>query len=219
MSLVRALIFDMDGLMFDTESVYSQVGERVLSKRGRHFTLDLKRKIMGLTLPEVWSYLKNFNNLKDNVDDLVKEARQTFVDLLTQDTLLRPLPGLVELLSAASRVGLKLAVATSSEKRWVDLLLSRYNLQNYFSTIITSENINKGKPNPEIYLKAVAAVGYPAERCLVLEDALNGIKSAKAAGCLAVAVPNQYTKDQDFSLANLVVDSLADPQLWKLIFD
>ncbi|MFZ5390709.1 MAG: HAD family hydrolase [Patescibacteria group bacterium] len=215
---VTTLLFDMDGLMFDTETVYSRVGQEVLGKRGCEFNLELKRRVMGLRLNEVWSYFKNYYQLPDEVSVLVDEARQTYEKYLLADDILKPMPGLMTLLDQAKKEGLNLILATASEKKWVDLIFRKFSLQDYFTGYITSEDVAFGKPHPEIYQKAVKLAGQKADLCLVLEDSVNGIKSAKAAGCLAAAVPNQYTLGQDFKEADIVVSSLEDGKLISYIF-
>ncbi|MBU1039278.1 HAD family phosphatase [Patescibacteria group bacterium] len=213
-----ALLFDMDGLMFDTETIYSKAGQLVLEARGKNFTLDLKRQIMGLRLPEVWAYIKKYYNLPDEVPVLVKEARQAYEKYLLTDNLLQPLPGLLDLLSRAKGQRINLVLATASEKKWVELIFNKFDLASYFPTVITSEDVKFGKPHPAIYQKAVQALNLSPASCLVLEDSVNGVKAAKAAGCLVVAVPNQYTLGQDFSQADIVVSSLADKALQHYIF-
>jgi HAD superfamily hydrolase (TIGR01509 family) len=119
------------------------------------------------------------------------------------------MPGLFEVL-AEFRPKYKLAVATSAPLRYADLILSKLGIRDHFAVIQTSDEVVHGKPAPEIYLKAMTRLGTPPERCVVLEDSSNGALAGKRAGAYAIAVPSQYTRDQDFRFVDYIACDLLD---------
>jgi HAD superfamily hydrolase (TIGR01509 family) len=127
------------------------------------------------------------------------------------------MPGLVDLLATLEEHGVPKAIATSSGRRFVTNVLSRFEFEPRFDFILTAEDVVEGKPHPEIYLKAAARFGLPPSQVLVLEDSENGCKAAVAAGTFAVAVPGGHSCRHDFTGATLRVDSLADPLIYTAL--
>jgi HAD superfamily hydrolase (TIGR01509 family) len=146
---------------------------------------------------------------------LAAESEKIFLELLEQR--LAPMPGLMELLRALEKAHIAKAIGTSSGRRSLEAILSRFALEPRFQFILTAEDITRGKPDPEIYLKAAARFGIPPSQMLVLEDSQTGCRSAAAAGALVVAVPGAHSMRQDFSSAVLVLSSLADRRLYQLL--
>ncbi len=213
MPVPRAVVFDMDGLMFNTEEVYTQVGTELMRRRGRDFPDGLKDAMMGLTPQAAFEEMIRWHDLDDTWQELMPESNQIFVRLLEDQ--LEPLPGLFELLDGLERVGIPKAIATSSDRKLADACLTPFDLQRRFQFILTAEDVTHGKPHPEIYLTAAARFGLPPQQTLVLEDSQNGCRAAAAAGAVTVAVPGPHSLDHDFSVASLVVDSLDDPRLYE----
>jgi HAD superfamily hydrolase (TIGR01509 family) len=211
----RAVVFDMDGLMFNTEDVYWHVGSEVLRRRGRQYTRELSHAMMGCPPRSAFQTMIQWHALDDSWEQLAIESEEVFVRLL--DEYLTPMPGLLDLLSALEAAGIPKAVATSSEPRLVALVLSRFHVQSRFQFILAADDVVHGKPDPEIYLKAAQRFGLPPGEMLVLEDSENGCRAAAAAGAFTVAVPGEHSRAQDFSVASMMIDSLADPRLYELL--
>ncbi len=214
-SSLRAVTFDMDGLMFNTEEVYSVVGSEVLRRRGHEFTLPLKKEMMGRPPKASFDVMIDWCSLDDTWEQLRDESEVLYIEML--DDYLAPMPGLWELLDALESAGVPKGIATSSQPNLVDVTLSRFGLQPRFKFILTAGDITQGKPHPEIYLKAADRLGVPPEEMMVLEDSQIGCRAAAAAGAFVVAVPSEHSEDHDFSVANLVADSLADPRLYEAL--
>lgn len=153
--------------------------------------------------------------INEDPEKVMVKRDEKYIELLR--TKSEPMTGLLELLDFLESNNIRKAIATSSNKTWVNILLSRANILNRFDFIVTGEDVKVGKPDPEIYLKATSLLNVSANSCLVLEDAINGIRSGKAAGCMVVAVPDEHTAHQDFSEADHVVPSLADQKLKDII--
>jgi pseudouridine 5'-phosphatase len=209
---IRAVVFDMDGLMFNSEDVYTLVGEELLQRRGHKFTSEIKSMILGLQPQASLELIIKRFRLNDTWQAMAAESNQLFLDLL--DGQLAMMPGLKELLDALERVGIPKAIGTSSARELVTACLRPFDLERRFNFILAAEDISRGKPDPQIYLTAARCFAAPPAEVLVLEDSHNGCLAAAAAGAFVVAVPNLHTREHDFSMASLIADSLADPQLY-----
>jgi len=224
---IRALIFDFDGLILDTETTEFRVWQSIYREYGQEM------------LPETWGQviggygISNFDGAVHlaelvgngaNVEKLRARFRSESDALIHQQPIL---PGVVDYLDAARRLGLRLAVASSSPHSWVDTHLARLGLADRFpaasgrgfDVVICGDDVPPGrtKPHPDLFLKAVAAVGVKADEAIVFEDSPNGISAARAAGIFVVKVPNPITALLKTDDADLTLDSLAQISLDELI--
>jgi HAD superfamily hydrolase (TIGR01509 family) len=211
----KAVVFDLDGLMFNTEELYQEVGSEMLRRRGKVFSGDLLDAMMGRPADVALRLMIDWHGLADTVDELAAETDEIFASLL--DERLAVMPGLLPLLAKLEESGLPKAIATSSGPDFVSTVLAKFDLAKRFQFILTCDDISQGKPHPEIYLLAARRFGCEPGDLLVLEDSQNGCRSAVAAGTLAVAVPAGHSRRHDFSGASLIADSLADARLWALL--
>ncbi len=211
----RAAIFDMDGLMFNTEDVYYEVGTQLMRRRGRQYTRELSDAVMGRPPQVCFETMIRWHGLDDRWEAMATESEDLFIALL--DDYLEPMPGLLELLDALEAAGIPKAICTSSSRRVLTAVLSRFRMEPRFQFTLTAENIVHGKPHPEIYLKAAARLELPPDEILVLEDSQTGCRAAADAGAVVVAVPGEHSRNQDFSVASLVIESLDDPRLYDLL--
>ena len=210
-----AVTFDMDGLMFNTEDVYTLAGTELLARRGFPFTPELKDAMMGLPPRAAFEVVIERHHLHEAWDVLAAESSEIFLGLLTER--LATMPGLPELLAALEKAGIPKAIATSSGRRLTEACLAPFQLAPRFCFVLTAEDIARGKPDPEIYLLAARRFGVPPGKMLVLEDSQNGCRAAAAAGAVTVAVPGEHSRHQDFSAANLVIESLTDRRLYEAL--
>jgi len=215
MTPARAAIFDMDGLMFNTEDVYYQVGTELMRRRGRRYTRDLSDAVMGRPPQVCFETMIQWHGLDDRWEAMAAESEDLFVALL--DDHLAPMPGLLHLLDALEAAGVPKAICTSSSRRVLTAVLSRFQMEPRFQFTLTAEDIVHGKPHPEIYLKAAERLALPPEQILVLEDSQTGCRAAADAGAVVVAVPGEHSRNQDFRVASMVLESLDDPRLHGLL--
>ncbi len=215
MPIVRAVVFDMDGLMFNTEDVYSLAGSELLGRRGKVFTKQLKNAMMGLPPRPSFEAMIEHCNLSESWEALAAESNEIYLRLLPQH--IRPMPGLFELLDALELAGMPKAIATSSARLLTEATLGQFDLARRFQFVLTAEDISQGKPHPEVYLKAAERLGVELAEMAVLEDSNAGCRAAAAAGALCIAVPGPHSREQDFSMASAVVQGLNDPQLLRLL--
>ena len=210
-----AVVFDMDGLMFNTEEIYTWVGTELMRRRGCEFGEELKDAVMGLRPRPTFEMMIRWHGLDEGWEEMAAESNRIFVGLL--DEHLAPLPGLMELLARLEEAGIPKAIGTCSGQDLFEEVFRRFDLRSRFQFILTAEDITHGKPHPEIYLTAAGRFGLSPRQMLVLEDSQNGCRAAAAAGAFTVAVPGEHSRGHDFSDASLVVDSLTDPRLYEVL--
>lgn len=215
MQKFRAVLFDMDGLMFDTEPLFFRAEDEVAKKYGTTFTRDIQVKMMGQKGVHAIETMCKELGINEDPEKVLAERDEKYVALLT--TASEPMPGLVDFLDFLDARGIQRAIATSSPRAWVDILLARAGITERFPHIVTGSDVHIGKPHPEIYIKAAECVATPPHACIVLEDAVNGIRAGKAAGCTVVAIPDPHTAHQDFSEADYVLQSLEDKRLRDIL--
>jgi HAD superfamily hydrolase (TIGR01509 family) len=211
----RAVVFDLDGLMFNTEDLYQDVGTAMLRRRGKAFDAELLDGMMGRPANAALQLMIDYHQLDCTVGELTVETDTLFAGLL--EDRLEQMPGLADLLNALERVDIPKAIATSSGPSFVRRVLDHFSLAPRFQFILTCDDIREGKPHPEIYLLAASRLGCRPQEMLVLEDSQNGCRSAVTAGAIVVAVPGGHSLRHDFSGAALVATSLADPRIYELL--
>jgi HAD superfamily hydrolase (TIGR01509 family) len=212
---IRAVVFDFDGLMVNTEEVFQLSGTELLRRRGKEPTPAIFHGMMGRRSHEALAYLIEVMRLDDTVEQLQAESMEIFFAVL--DDILQPMPGLFELLAAIERRGLPKAVATSSERAYLQNLLGRVDLLDRFDVLLTAEDVTHGKPHPEIYLTAAERLGVAPHEMLVLEDSEMGTRAAAAAGAHIISVPHQHSAHFSFADAKGIATSLIDPIILQLV--
>lgn len=214
-SSIRAVVFDLDGLMVNTEDVFHLTGHELMRRRGKVATQALFNQMMGRRAREAYAVMIEMMELPETIDELQVESDSIFDGLLQEH--LRPMPGLLELLDRIEARGLPKGVATSSDRDYLHRMLGQFELVHRFPMKLTAEDVTHGKPNPEIYLKAAQRIGVDPHEMLVLEDSEAGTRAAAAAGAYIISVPHQHSQHHDFSPARHVATSLIDPVILELI--
>ncbi|MEW6095248.1 MAG: HAD family phosphatase [bacterium] len=206
--MIKAVIFDMDGLMVDTEPLYSVAMSQIAEKRGKCFTLDIKQKVMGRLPIESLTIFKEQLGLNESPEKLLEEREEIYGKILAQNV--KPMPGLFSILELLSKMSIRKAIASSSQRVWIDLIVNKLGILDQFEIIVCGQEVKHGKPKPDIYLLAAKKLNLNPEQCLVLEDAVSGVEAAKSANMKCIAIPNQFTQGLDFSNADLVANSLEE---------
>jgi HAD superfamily hydrolase (TIGR01509 family) len=213
--VIKAVVFDFDGLMFNTEEIFNRSGQELLRRRGLEMTPELLALMMGRRSDEAFPLMIAALGLSESPAELRAEERVIFQDLLW--THVAPMPGLFELLSHLEQRAIPKGVATSSRRAYIESVLRKFELVERFDLLLTSEDVVEGKPHPEIYLTAARRLGVRPAEMLVLEDSENGTRSAAAAGAVAVSIPHEHSRQHDFSTATLIAQRLDDPQILRLL--
>lgn len=212
---IRAVVFDMDGLMFNTEELYAAVGQEVLRRRKKQLDDELLHAMMGRPTRVALKMMIDRYGLDATVEQISQESAEIFRTLL--DEKLETMPGLWELLDALEKANIPKGIATSSRRLFVTDVLSRFQLEDRFRFVLTSDDIVHGKPHAEVYLKTAQQFGVHPREILVLEDSAIGCQAALAAGVFTVAVPSGRSRQHDFGEVQVVAHSLADLQIYRIL--
>jgi HAD superfamily hydrolase (TIGR01509 family) len=210
-SPIRAVVFDLDGLMFDTEALFFRVSTEMLAARGKAFTPEIMRAMIGRRAVDAGHVLKTMTGLDEPVEVLLADVQQRFYDQM--ETAVHPTPGLFVLLDHLRRKSVPVAVATSSGRAYAERLLAQHRLRDQFAFVLAAEDVRRGKPDPEIYTLAIERFAVPPGSVMVLEDSPAGISAAKSAGAVAVAVPHEHSSAEALHAADLIVARLDAPSL------
>jgi len=206
--MIRAVIFDLDGVIADSEHLSTEADDIVLARYGIKMTANETRDAFGRRVEEILADVLRARNMNLSVPDLIKEKDAELVKLM--EGKLRPIRNSLELIGFLQRKGLKTAIATSSHRFKMDLELRELGIEDLFKVKISGDDVTKGKPDPQIYLIAAERLGVRPEECAVIEDSAFGIRSAKSAGMYAIALRSPNSAGQDLSKADMVVDDLGE---------
>ena len=208
---IRAVVFDLDGLIANTEDLYEQAGETVLARRGKAYDAALREQMMGRPVADALQIMIDCHSLSDPLETLMCECRDVMLALIS--TSLAAMPGVYELLDELQAAQLPMAVATSGPRDYANHVLVQLKVNDRFQFVLTADDIRHGKPDPEVYLLAAMTLRLPAAQMMVLEDSGNGCRAAVAAGAFAVAVPNRHTYHHPFPGAAFIANTLADSRI------
>jgi len=186
--MIRAVIFDLDGVLVESEQLWDAARRAVVADHGGHWRDDATTAMQGMSSVEWAAYLRDPLGVglpTDEISDLVVDA---LLECYRQHLPL--LPGAVE---AVRRIGTRwpLGLASSSNREVIDAVLDLAGLREEFAVALSSEEVARGKPAPDVYLEVARRLGEDSDECVAIEDSTNGIRSAAAAGCRVVAVPNR----------------------------
>lgn len=209
LSPVRAVVFDMDGLMFNTELVFNATGTELLRRRGKVPHPELFLRMMGRRAPEAFAAMIELMELTDSYEQLRDESAEIFDSLL--EDILAPMPGLFALLDRIEAARLPKGVATSSGRNYLEGMLGRFELLHRFDMTLGAEDVTHGKPHPEIYLTAAERLGIKPAEMMVLEDSEAGTRAAAAAGAQIISVPHEHSDAHNFTMATAIARRLDDP--------
>lgn len=213
---IKAVIFDFDGLIVDTEGPELIAWQEFFHKYNAEFPVEKYARLIGNTFNDTrpMQFLEEELGTKLDIDKLYEEFNPLRFGLIDEQPLCA---GVLDYLKSARRMKIKIGLASSAIRDWIDHHLNKHNISDYFDCIKTREDVENPKPAPDLFTCAVECLGIEPNEAIVFEDSFNGIVSAKKAGLFAVAVPNLVTKISDFSQADLQLDSLADISLDNLI--
>ena len=207
--MIEAVVFDLDGVLIQTEELWDEVREGLARERGGRYDEEAQRAMMGMSSPEWSRYMHEHVGLPDSPEEIAAEV------VRRMETKYRErLPLIDGAAEAVARVGARwsLGVASSSNRELIDLALELSGLERLFQATVSSEEVERGKPAPDVYLEACRRLGVDAPRAAAVEDSHAGIRSAKAAAMRVLAIPNPSFPPDEEALrqADVVLRSLAE---------
>ncbi len=204
---MKAVIFDMDGVIIDSEPMHTKVVLDVLSSYQVHLTPAELDRFAGMTMHSVNSALKSEYDIQAPLEEIIACEIKGMIRHTLEDPQ-QPIDGIREILNYLEKNRIPAAVASSSPKELVQAVVSRLELDDYFKFLLSGENVTQSKPHPEIYLQAAARLNIDPADCLVIEDSKNGTIAAKEAGMTCIGFQNLNSGLQDLSRADIIVDTL-----------
>ena len=205
--MIEAVVFDLDGVLIGSEEVWDAVRERYVRERGGRYDADVQRAMMGMSAPEWSRFLHEDAGVPDEPEAINRDVVQLMLEAYRRELPL--LPGAVEAVRRTAGA-FPLALASSSNREIFETVLELAGLAQCFHTTVSSEEVERGKPAPDVYLEAARRLGVEPGRCAAVEDSHAGIRSAKSAGMRVMAIPNaSYPPDEEaLELADVTLASL-----------
>jgi HAD superfamily hydrolase (TIGR01509 family) len=212
---VEAFIFDMDGVIIDSEPIHFDVDIQTMSFFGVSITQNELERYVGMTNPEMWGIIKQEYNLPQSVSEIVEYQLSSKIQLL-KSIEIQPIDGIQELILELKEHNILLGLASSSPVQFINEVLLKFDLLDYFDCVVSGEEVANGKPAPDVYLEAARRLGVTADKCVVLEDSKNGVASAKAAQMKCIGFINENSGNQDLSKADSLVKTIRDVKVKDL---
>ncbi|MEI9944207.1 MAG: HAD family phosphatase [Chitinophagaceae bacterium] len=211
----KLVIFDIDGVLLDSEKVYLDINQAWFKEIGIKLSVEKHQTFIGSSAKRFWQYLKEENNLDGEIDTYIELEKELKNKALREQDLL-PTEHVIDFLDFLEKNGNIIGIASSGLKKNIDLILTKLNIGHYFDLVVSGEQVIKGKPEPDIFLKVADHFNYQPADCIVIEDSTNGVTAAKAAGMFCVGFYNPNSGNQDLSKADLIIDSFKDQRLFAI---
>ncbi|MBZ2174433.1 HAD family phosphatase [Schnuerera sp. xch1] len=207
---MKAIIFDMDGVIVNSEPLHFELERELLKELGGNISKEEHDKFVGTTDYNMWTAFRKQFNLKPSVERMIEMKKERFIKSIHRIELI---DNFKEFMLTIYNGGYPMAIASSNNKKAVNEIVKKFDLDRYMKFVISGEEVNKGKPNPEIFLTAANKMNVDPSECLVIEDADNGVKAAKAAGMKCIGLDLGNSGNQNLSRADLVVKNFNELSL------
>ena len=208
--MIQTVIFDMDGVIVDTEPVHRYAYFKQFDELNIPVTEEMYTSFTGFSTRNTFQKLKEVFVIEQEVEDLIQRKRTIFNDAFDSKADLELLEGVENLIKELHQNGMQLILASSASKVTIERVFSRFKLHEYFTHVVSGEDFPKSKPHPAIFEHAASLSIVPKENCIVIEDSTNGIKAAKAAGIFCVGYNSIHSEAQDLSEADVVINHFSE---------
>jgi HAD superfamily hydrolase (TIGR01509 family) len=205
--MLKAVIFDLDGLLVDSTPLQLEANRRFLSLYDKPVLSGRGRE--GMRIIDIIEDFKDIYNLPGDIEELYKKRQEIFLEIVKSD--LKLFDGVTQLLEKIKSRNLKIAMGTSGDTDYIKSFFNKFpDLPKYFSVVVTGDEVMRGKPYPDIYLEVIKKLAIKPQEAVVVEDSVNGIAAAKSAGIQVICVPNQNYPNADYSNADKIFLTLKD---------
>lgn len=207
--MLEAIIFDMDGVIIDSEPFFLEAEQLLLKQYGHNEPIDYFYQFQGTTHSYMWEVMKETFKLPNDVSYLVREAT-TIRENLIEEKEMSTIPHVLEFIEHLSSTGIPLAIASSSPRKDIEKTIKTFRLAQTFDYYVSGDEVENSKPNPDIFLKVSDKLNIDPKHCLVIEDSSNGVKAGSAAGMKVIGYRNPNFPPQDLSKADKIITSFED---------
>lgn len=214
--MIKTVIFDMDGVIVDTEPVHKFAYNQHFKELGIQVSDEVYATFTGNSTRNVFEKLKESFSLVEEVEDLILRKRHLFNDAFDTKPDLELIDGVLNLIQNLHANGIQLIVASSASKSTINRVFNRFNLNQYFTHKVSGEDFPKSKPHPAIFLHAASLSAAPKEACIVIEDSTNGISASKAADIFCIGYNSVNSKYQDLSQADCIIQDFSEIDFERL---
>ncbi|MDK2946648.1 HAD family hydrolase [Geotoga petraea] len=204
--MLEAVIFDMDGVIINSEPLHYEANQQLFDKLGFSVPMNEYSNYIGISTEKMWEDLRDKYDLNENLDTLTDKHRKHTHDFIRKNMNGNEIPGIRKILEELKDKNIKTAVASSSSKDLIETVIKGFDLCQYFDILVSGEEVEKGKPNPDIFIYAAKKLKVNIKNCLVIEDSTNGIKAAKKAGAKCIGFNNPDSHGQDLTKADIVIN-------------
>jgi HAD superfamily hydrolase (TIGR01509 family) len=206
---MKAVIFDLDGVLIDSEPLHAMADSQLLKVSGVVAPENYFDRFVGWTSKAMWEEIKKEYNIVLSAGELMELQVPLKLKLL-QESEYKPVPGIIELLAFLKKMDIILAIASSSPRQFIEAVIDKIEIKQYFAKWLSGEEAAHSKPAPDIYLKVAELLNVNPHECIVIEDSTSGIIAAKRAGMRCIGYKNLNSGNQDLSEADLIVDKIED---------
>ncbi|MCJ8152417.1 HAD family phosphatase [Chryseobacterium sp. SSA4.19] len=213
---LKAVLFDMDGVIVDTEPLHRKAYFKTFEDLGIQVSEGMYTSFTGASTKRVCETLINEFNLSQTRENIASIKRNYFKDCFYNDNEFDLIPGVRELIQHYYENGITLILASSATMTTINMVFEKFGLEQYFKGKISGADLKESKPHPEVFLLAAEMAGEPAENCMVIEDSTNGILAAHRAHIFCAAYRSPHSKNQDYTLADTVVSDYTELELDKI---
>ncbi|ADQ15502.1 HAD family hydrolase [Halanaerobium hydrogeniformans] len=219
--MIKAVIFDMDGVIVDSEPIYEKADKEIFQRYGINLSDKELQNYIGVNLLDIWTDLFNKYHFKGEykdyeVEDFIEEHVHGHYKVLSESDELALMPGIKEWFEYFKAKSYKMIIASSSYEPIIELIYQKFGLAKYMEGYVDGNSVEKGKPEPDIFLQAAENLGVKAEECLVIEDSEHGISAANQAGMKSIGFDRDTDYNQDLSSADILIKEFNQQNLEKL---
>ena len=208
--MVQTVIFDMDGVIIDSEPVYFKIDKQMFEELNIAVSFEEHCSYVGTSSQNMWNAIIMKHGIADQAEELMKKEYSLYLEHLANADDFQPIDGVVELINELYANNFKLVLASSSRMDTIDLVLDKFNLAELFMAKVSGFELVHSKPHPEIFLKSAQLIKSKPAECIVIEDSKNGVTAAKAAGMKCIGFLNPSSGDQDLSNSDVVIRSFRE---------